>query len=405
MVSTNLRTSPRGLRLPAFVAVAAVTACSAEQGAAPPPAAPQAAAAPAAPVAAGPAPVATTVAAPAAPAAPALEAPLVLSDGFQTPESVLYDPEQDVYFVSNIEGNPAEVDGKAFISKVTPDGKVDLKWIDGSKKGTTLNAPKGLGIVKGTLYVSDINFVRLFDVKTGAPKGKIAAPGATFLNDIAVAPDGTIYVSDSGIKPGKDGFEPTGTDAIYKIGKKGTAEKLVADKQLAGPNGLLADDKGVWAVTFGSNELYHVGTDGKKEPSVKLPAGKLDGIVKTNDGSLLVTSWELSAILKGTPGGTFEPLVKDVKGPADIGYDSKRNVLLIPSFLGNSVLLQKLPASAPAQAAAMPSSATLPPAPANPEPKPAATQAAPAAPAAAPLAAPAKPVMAPGPAKAAPAAK
>jgi hypothetical protein len=260
------------------------------------------------------------------------------------PETVLYDSQADVYLVSNVNGKPGDVDANGFISKVTPDGKVaEPKWIDGSKKATLLDAPKGLAIVKGTLYVADITFVRMFDAKTGKAKGKMAAPGATFLNGVAGGPDGTIYVSDSGIKLGDKGVEPTGSDAILKIGKKGVPEKLIADKELGGPNGLLADDKGVWAVTFGSGEIYRVGTDGKKEPAQKLPQGMLDGIAKLADGSIAVSSWGANAIYKGTPGGTFDVLVKDVKSPAGIGYDSKRNVLLIPLMQLDTVQLQKLP--------------------------------------------------------------
>jgi sugar lactone lactonase YvrE len=289
-----------------------------------------------------------------------MDPPVVLKDvGFKTPESVLYDPEQDAYFVSNINGKPLDVDGNGFISKVTPDAKVELMWIDGSKKASALNAPKGLTISGNTLYVADISFVRMFDKKTGAPKGKVAIPNATFLNDVATGPDGTVYVSDSGMKAGKDGFDGTGTDSIYKIVKGNRVEKLIVDKELGRPNGLAVDDTGVWTVTFGSGELVHVDSTGKKEAGQKMPAGTLDGIVKLTDGSLLVSSWAASAVFRGTPGGTFESIIHDVKSPADIGYDSKRNVVLIPLFLADMVVLQKLPGAAPpAPAAATPATNT-----------------------------------------------
>ncbi|HVU03968.1 MAG TPA: hypothetical protein VHE30_19550 [Polyangiaceae bacterium] len=319
------------------------------------PTAPGSAAAPA-PVAVEPAPSAAAPAAPATTAtpAPATPAPVVVKDvGFKTPESVLYDPEQDVYFVSNIDGKPVDADGNGFVSKVSPEGKVlELKFIDGTKKGTTLDAPKGLAVSGDLLYVADLTVVRMFDRKTGAAKGKIAAVGSTFLNDIAVGADGTVFVSDSGLKLGKDGLEPNGTDAIYKIGKAKRADKLIANKDLGGPNGLLADDKGVWTVTFGSGALYHVGMDGKAEPAQKLEAGPLDGIVKLADGTLLVSSWGQSAVLRGTPGGKFEQVIKDAKSPADIGYDTKRNVVLIPLFTLDAIELAPLPGPAPVASAA-----------------------------------------------------
>src|SRR5690606_29353517 len=206
--------------------------------------------------------------APAEQAAPAPQVPppvLVQEVGLATPESVLYDEEQDVYFVSNINGSPTATDGNGFISKVGPDGKViELKWIDGSQADVTLNAPKGMAIANDKLYVADLTFVRVFDRKSGKPLGKIGAVGASFLNGVAAAPDGTIYVSDSGLKGGKEGLEPSGTDAIYRIGTRGTADPVIRGAELNGPNGLVADNEGVWVVSFRGDELYRVTVTGNE---------------------------------------------------------------------------------------------------------------------------------------------
>jgi sugar lactone lactonase YvrE len=329
----------------------------------------------------------------AAPApAPAAPAPVVLKDlGFRTPEAVFYDAEQDVYLVSNINGGPAEADGNGFISKVGPDGKlIELKWIDGTKADVTLNAPKGMAVSGDKLYVADLTFVRVFDRKTGKALGKIGAAGATFLNAVAAAPDGTIYVSDSGLKAGKEGLEPTGSDAIYRIGTRGTAEPVLRDKSLNRPNGLVADNEGVWVASFGSNELYRVnvkGNEGKKEQVHQLPTGALDGLVALPDGSVLVSSWAGGAVYRGKPGGSFSAVVKDVKSPAAIGYDQKRNALLIPLFESDAVQIHTIGAApAPQQGASA----------AAPAPQPAAGQQAPAP-------TPAQPGPAPQPAPAQPA--
>jgi hypothetical protein len=285
----------------------------------------------------------------ATPEKPALPAPIVVKDaGFASPESVLYDPEEDVYLVSNVNGPPLEVDRNGFISKVDPDGKVvALKWIDGSQKGVTLNGPKGMTFKGTLLYVADINFLRIFDRKTGRPMGKVAIAGATFANALATAPDGTIYASDSGLKAGKDGFESTGTDSIHKMGKNNLFKPLLADKTLGGPNGLWADDGGVYTVTFGSGELIRIGADGTKGTSQKLPQGGLDGLEQLPDGTLAISSWHAAAVYRGKPGGEFSVLVENVKGPADIGIDSKRNRLLIPLFQDNAVHIQPLAALPP----------------------------------------------------------
>jgi hypothetical protein len=144
-------------------------------------------------------------------------APVVTFKGaFATPESVLYDAVADRYLVSNVNGKPDGVDGNGYISELTPDGGVKTpKLIAGGEKGAKLDAPKGMAIVRGELWVSDISQLRRFDVKTLAPKGDIALPGATFANDVLVAPDGRVYVSDSSVKVTDKGFEPTGNDQVF----------------------------------------------------------------------------------------------------------------------------------------------------------------------------------------------
>jgi len=275
----------------------------------------------------------------AAPAAPwDGKSPLTLQ-GFQTPESVLYDQDSDTYLVSNINGNALDADDNGFISKISPEGKVtDAKWIDGAKDNIKLNAPKGLAISGGILYVADIDTVRKFDAKTGEPKGDIKIDGSTFLNDIAPAPDGGVYVTDSGLDPS---FKSTGTDAVYMIGKDDKVKPMMKDKKLSAPNGIIASDKGaVLVVTFGSGEIYEVDAKGKMSKNQKLPKGQLDGIVDLQLGDYLVSSWEGSAIYRGRVGGEWKPVVENVKSPADIGYDTKRNRILIPIFQGNQVVIQ-----------------------------------------------------------------
>jgi sugar lactone lactonase YvrE len=164
----------------------------------------------------------------------AQDADLAIADaGFRTPESVLYDAGRDVYLVSNINGGPSEEDNNGFISMVSPDGQVKaLHWIQAQKNGVTLHAPKGMAIHAGILHVADIRCVRRFQLSTGAPAGETCVDGATFLNDVVAAPDGTIYVSDTGIRIGAGGVEPTGTDAVYRITSAGDVQALARGKDL-----------------------------------------------------------------------------------------------------------------------------------------------------------------------------
>jgi sugar lactone lactonase YvrE len=257
--------------------------------------------------------------------------------GFQTPESVLWDEANDRYLVSNINGSPMDVDNNGYISVVAPDGKVTTeKWIAGGDKKVKLDAPKGSAIANGTLYVADLTVVRQFDLKTAAQKADIKIPGAVFLNDVAAGADGTVYVSDTGMKLGKNGPEPQGADAVYSIDKTGKVKTVAKTKDLGGPNGLFVQDKNLLVVSFGATGLYRIDDKGKIQDATKLPKGSLDGIVQAGD-SLLVSSWEGSAIYKGKLGGTFEAVLENQQSPADIGWDKKRSRVLVPHFMENTV--------------------------------------------------------------------
>jgi hypothetical protein len=264
--------------------------------------------------------------------------------GLAVPESIIHDAAADVYLVSNVGGQPTAVDGNGFISRLSPDGKVEtLKWIEGGKNKVTLNAPKGLGLMGDSLYVADIDTVRIFNRKTGAPEGEVKIPGATFLADLAVTTDGHILVSDMGMKAGAKGFDPTGSDAVWSIDKAKKVTPLAKSKDLNGPNGILPGTDKTWVVTFRGNEMYSLDSKGKKGEVKTMPMGTLDGIVMLPSGDVLVSSWEANTVYRGRPGGDFAPMVEDVKSPADIGYDNRRNRLLVPLFESDEVRVYDIP--------------------------------------------------------------
>jgi sugar lactone lactonase YvrE len=275
---------------------------------------------------------------PAADAAPA--EPFTLSEGFTTPESVLYDAEQDVYFVSNINGDPLAADGNGYISRINAaDRTVNARWIDGTA-GVTLNGPKGMAIVGDDLWVADINVVRRFNRKTGEPSPETPIPNSYFLNDVAAAADGTLYVSDSGFQAGPDGFVPTDMAAVYRI-RNGVVEKIASGPALNQPNGLAIDGGAIWVITFGGSELYQI-VDGNKTAVQTLPQGSLDGLVRLDDGTFLISSWGANGIYRGPAAGPFELALEGANAPADIGFDSRRNLVLIPHLTENTVSLRPI---------------------------------------------------------------
>lgn len=293
---------------------------------------------------------------PTEPPPPPMKPQVVKIDGFQTPESVLYDDQADVYLVSNINGTPFDKDDNGFISKVSPppDAKLaDQPFIDGKNEKVTLNAPKGMAFLGDVLYVADIDTVRMFDRKTGEPKGEVKLKGAVFLNDVAAGKD-AIYVSDTGLDKQ---FKPGPAQGIWEI-KGGKGKQIAKGADLGGPNGVLVQGDDVWVVTFGSGELYKIGKGGKKEAAEKLPKGQLDGVVAGPDGSLFITSWEASAVFHGTPGGSWTIGPLDLKSPADLGIDSKRNLIVVPLFQENRVEMHEAMTGKPDEPGAAPAGDT-----------------------------------------------
>lgn len=279
-------------------------------------------------------------------------------DGFDRPESVLHDEKHDVYLVSNITNGPRDRDNTGFISRVAPDGTMlALKWIEGGRNGVTLNAPKGSAIAKGKLYVADIDHIRVFDLDSGDPVTSVAVPGATFLNDVTSDHQGNVFVTDIGFTTEPE-FGPSGTDAIWQLDRAGLPTLVAAGNSLLNhPNGIVALDNGLlMVVTYdpfnGTKQLFTIDRrDGSKHVVATLPTGLLDGIVLV-PGGVLVSSWvdfsndSAGVIYRLGNDGSLETVASGLRNPSDIGFDRKRNRMLIPALPdpgdGGQVFIQTL---------------------------------------------------------------
>jgi hypothetical protein len=254
--------------------------------------------------------------------------------GMKSPESVRYDSELDVFYVSNINGSPSQHDGNGFIAVVRADsmGAATKILVEGGKKGAKLDAPKGLALVGDTLWVADINHVRAFNRRTGAPIADIdlSAQKATFLNDVVADGSGAIYVTDTGIYQ------------IFKITGR-TAVALRPDS-LDAPNGIAWDStSGRFILGPANSKAIQTWKEGDKTTTALVNGpGQYDGIEVLADGRILVTSWADSAV-HIIQNGELTTLVPNVSGPADIGVDTKRNIVAIPRFNDNKVDYYKIP--------------------------------------------------------------
>lgn len=261
--------------------------------------------------------------------------------GLRNPESALWDSAGGVWLVSNVNGSPLARDDNGFISRMDAMGRPMLwRWIDGADTAVTLNAPKGMALKGDTLFVADIDVVRLFHRSTGRPIGERDVPGATFLNDLAVGPDGTLYVTDSGLRLGAKGNEPSGTDAVWRFNTRGVAEVVAKDTTLGEPNGVLAEQGGLIVVALGSGAVYRLDARGRRTNLPKPPKGALDGVVRANDGSLLVSSWEGKAVYRLKGNGPWTTAVDSVESPADIGWNRQSGELAIPQMMKNRLVVR-----------------------------------------------------------------
>lgn len=253
--------------------------------------------------------------------------------GLKTPESFIADPSTGNYFISNINGGgPGGKDDDGFITKLDKDGKViNLAFVDGKNKDITLNAPKGLDIIGNVIYVSDIDFVRGFDKETGKLLHDLdfKAFNPSSLNDLTHDSQGNLYVSD------------WIGNFIFTIETRNNHKVSVVAKgnTLGGPNGLNIHPKTnkLINVTWETGKVQEIDSSGSIKILVEDKRFKtLDGIDFDNNGNMFVSSFTGGEVYKITPDLKVDVFLKGLTSPADINIDKKNNLLLIPSFEGNS---------------------------------------------------------------------
>ena len=282
-------------------------------------------------------------------AEPALARRLHTIQGFGFPESVRYDPDQDLFFVSNMAGTGSDKDGNGYIVRVAA-GNLDRAevFIQGGRNGVVLDAPKGMALQGDTLWVADIDVLRGFHRRTGAPLAAIdlRPHQAVMLNDVALAPDGSLRVTDTGIAMTRVGVLYRGGDKIFSIGPGRTVSRMVEGPGLKRPNGITWDPEGKrWiVVSFDpfASEVYAIRPGETTRTVLARGPGKYDGVERLPDGRLLVTCWADSG-LHVVANGRTRRVIRDLWQPADLGVDTKRGRVAIPLVLQGRVEFWDLP--------------------------------------------------------------
>jgi sugar lactone lactonase YvrE len=239
--------------------------------------------------------------------------------GLSGPEAVRYDPDQDVYFISNFNGEPAG-DSNGFVTRARPDGAVDsLRFLVGTS-AAPLHGPRGMFITGDTLWVADADGVHLFHRQTGAHLRFVDfrsfAPG--FLNDIVQGPDDAIYITD------------TGRSRVYRIAG-GTITIAIEDTALANPNGITWDPANTRFLLASWNPAPPIHSwDGRTGVTAIGTAarGRNDGIELVGDRVLIATQSDSS--INMLVSGEIRPYIRTPGQAADIGIDTRRWRVLVP---------------------------------------------------------------------------
>lgn len=251
--------------------------------------------------------------------------------GLAGPEAVRYDPDQDVYFVANFgEASDDQRDANGFISRLSAiDGTVEvLRFMTGAA-GAPLHMPRGMFIRGDTLWVADVDGVHGFLRRTGRHAAFIdfTAHEPGFLNDIAVGPDGLLYVTD------------TGRGRVYRVRADGRAEVAIENERTGPPNGITWDPvRSVFLLAPWGGETMLRGWDpvnGEISDVATLAGGRFDGI-EIVDGPVLIAS-QNDTTLHLLEGNTTRPLIRVAGRPADIGVDTRRGHVAVPYIALNRV--------------------------------------------------------------------
>jgi hypothetical protein len=243
-----------------------------------------------------------------------------------TCESVLFDEYRQQLYVACINGTPTEKNGEGYIALLETDGGLkSLQWVSG------LNAPKGMGIHGNLLYVSDIDQLVIIDIEEAQIIERLDVEGASFLNDIDIDASGNVYFTDS----------DQGTIWTYQEGELAPW----ISSGLEGPNGLYIEESRILLTSSGSEDLKIIDRETGTFESVTSGIGAGDGVEYTgHEGHYLTSSWtgEVFLILPDFSKLSLLRTSDQEINSADIGFNTKEQIVYVPTFFDNRVVAYKL---------------------------------------------------------------
>jgi len=279
-------------------------------------------------------------------------------------ESCVYDAVRGV-IVAPSRGVPQSVRANdAWVAFINHDGSVNTpRWIGIQNAGAerdvmtpplVFNEPFGSFLHKGVLYFADrdggtpdpanagqnlpsVAVVRTFDLATGKPLKSIPVPGSPWLNDIAVAEDGTVYGTNSGSADDPQSW------AIWKLSPGGEASVFVRGAPLNIPNGIEVDrDGNIVVVNIGNPDVITFAPDARVIRTEQAAQAGNDGLVIMADGVKFISSVRIGGISMIVPGKPAKLIAENIPSAASMCYDSGANQLVIPMNANNGLAFVSL---------------------------------------------------------------
>ncbi|NML21782.1 hypothetical protein HHL16_12900 [Pseudoflavitalea sp. G-6-1-2] len=255
------------------------------------------------------------------------------SNGLANPESIISDGK--FLYVTNIgkKLEPVAKDGDGSISKLSLNGDI----IEANITKEILNAPKGTAIIKGVLYVADIDRIVGIELSTGNKVKEIdlAKQNVSFANDLEVKNDHTLFLSET--VPGSIIEVDLNTEAVTTIANVKGANGICYDakrKKLYTCSFVFEDLKAgvLGVITWSDNKPVY--------EAIGAIGGAFDGLALLNDHTLLVSEWSAmdhaaGSLWKIDLQNSFSSKIElpAIGGPADFYFDAKQKKVFIPALL------------------------------------------------------------------------
>lgn len=264
--------------------------------------------------------VAACTATPAArPTPSAADVVWVASGEFCEPETVLPLPDNTL-LVSNVCGFGEP--GSGFLTLLDVDGQaLDWRIVDG------LDAPLGMALNGDQLHVVDNNHVLIFHWPDYELVERIDLE-TTVANDVAVSPDGKVYVTD------------TARHEVIVRSPDGTRSVLTGQALFQKANGIALDGERLyvggarlWRVDLRRDSVETIGPDWLAD---------IDGIEFESDGTIQITP-VAGPLIRYRSDNDIEILAGEGVSSANHGYAANLRLALIPTGFDNTVIAIRLP--------------------------------------------------------------